>query len=283
MQLICADGVLASARSRLLQATEQLEGPAGYGEYRRLRAQLIARRNRLVADLGRVFEIGPILTSHLDASPLDEQLEAFFGGTMAAAQTLRPATPPLASPSKPLSPASPHQQRLQPPPSSLAPPDALQRSSIGSVGSVGALTAAGSELCGVSDGSGGRPAAPPARLSIAGLELAPDLAKRGLEGAVGRNGHFDEDQRAAAALGYVCQVLDLLSRYLDVPLRYPVKPGASTSAICDFAPALSSYQLQQGGYGARAAAAAAAAAAAQEASTQVRAAVLRPARGARVP
>ena len=40
-------------------------------------------------------------------------------------------------------------------------------------------------------------------------------------------------ESAAAALGYVAQASLQLASVLDVPLRYPVAPGASRSYICD--------------------------------------------------
>jgi len=53
---------------------------------------------------------------------------------------------------------------------------------------------------------------------------------------MGWSGDFDEEERVAAALGYVAHVTLLLSQYLDVPLRYPVLPGSSRSSILDYAP-----------------------------------------------
>ncbi|GAB2295700.1 hypothetical protein Dimus_029854 [Dionaea muscipula] len=45
-------------------------------------------------------------------------------------------------------------------------------------------------------------------------------------------------QRSATALGYVAHVVSLLASYLLVPLRYPVRLGASHSFIIDFAPSM---------------------------------------------
>lgn len=42
-----------------------------------------------------------------------------------------------------------------------------------------------------------------------------------------------EQERRASALGYVTQAVLQLAAVLDVPLRYPVAPGASRSYICD--------------------------------------------------
>jgi hypothetical protein len=63
------------------------------------------------------------------------------------------------------------------------------------------------------------------------------VAKRGLEGSMGWDGsHHDEEQRVAAALGYVAHMVHLLSQYLDVPLRFPLLPRSSRSQVVDPAP-----------------------------------------------
>ncbi|KAJ2696084.1 hypothetical protein FB645_006300 [Coemansia sp. IMI 203386] len=41
-----------------------------------------------------------------------------------------------------------------------------------------------------------------------------------------------EGEMAAAGLGAVCRVLDLAARYVAVPLRFPVVPRGSRSAVC---------------------------------------------------
>jgi hypothetical protein len=80
------------------------------------------------------------------------------------------------------------------------------------------------------------PPPPTPRLQICGLELRPDLARRALEGSVGWGGDADEEERAAAALGYVAAATDALAAYLGVPLRFPLRPRASRSAVRDPAP-----------------------------------------------
>ena len=35
----------------------------------------------------------------------------------------------------------------------------------------------------------------------------------------------------------MAHIVERLSRYLDVPLRYPIKPAMSKSLICDMSPA----------------------------------------------
>lgn len=65
------------------------------------------------------------------------------------------------------------------------------------------------------------------RLSICGLELPPSLARRGLEGTMGWNGTYDEEQRVAAALGAMSHVVERLAWVLGIPLRYPLVPQVS--------------------------------------------------------
>ncbi|KAJ4723212.1 UV radiation resistance-associated protein [Melia azedarach] len=45
-----------------------------------------------------------------------------------------------------------------------------------------------------------------------------------------------EVQRSATALGYIAHVVSLIASYLEVPLRYPLRLGASRSYINDYAP-----------------------------------------------
>ncbi|XP_038906453.1 UV radiation resistance-associated gene protein [Benincasa hispida] len=47
-----------------------------------------------------------------------------------------------------------------------------------------------------------------------------------------------ETQRSASALGYVAHAVSLISSYLKVPLRYPLRLGGSRSYICDYAPSI---------------------------------------------
>ncbi len=60
--------------------------------------------------------------------------------------------------------------------------------------------------------------APHARLLIYGLDVAPNLARRGLEGTMGWNGQYDEEQRVAAALGYMAHVV---SKAVHVAIGIP--------------------------------------------------------------
>ncbi|KAL0551397.1 hypothetical protein IC582_010483 [Cucumis melo] len=47
-----------------------------------------------------------------------------------------------------------------------------------------------------------------------------------------------ETQRSASALGYVAHAVSLISSYLKVPLRYPLRLGGSRSYLCDYAPSI---------------------------------------------
>jgi len=42
-----------------------------------------------------------------------------------------------------------------------------------------------------------------------------------------------DEEQIATALGYVCHLMVMLAKYLDVPLRYPMYPRCSRSAIED--------------------------------------------------
>ncbi|GJU38280.1 hypothetical protein Tco_1191237 [Tanacetum coccineum] len=43
---------------------------------------------------------------------------------------------------------------------------------------------------------------------------------------------------SATALGYVAHAVSLLALYIELPLRYPIRLGASRTYICDYAPSL---------------------------------------------
>ena len=75
----------------------------------------------------------------------------------------------------------------------------------------------------------------PIHLSVVGIELPADLVRRILHGLDGQVGP-DEETRIAAALGYIAHILDRLSFYLDIPLRFPLTPAMSKSILHDPAP-----------------------------------------------
>ena len=75
---------------------------------------------------------------------------------------------------------------------------------------------------------------------VAGAALDPPPSRRvvrsdrgGERGASDESSAPTDPESCAAALGYVTQATLQLASVLDVPLRYPVAPGASRSYICD--------------------------------------------------
>lgn len=81
-----------------------------------------------------------------------------------------------------------------------------------------------------------------ALLTIGGLDLDSLLGRGGLDGIMNWQGDKQEMRRAAAALGYLAAVLERLGFYLDVPLRYPIKPGNCKSVVLSHAAAAGSYR-----------------------------------------
>ena len=75
----------------------------------------------------------------------------------------------------------------------------------------------------------------PLRLSVAGIEIPSNLVRCILHGLDGL-GEADEEARIAAALGYVVHIVERLSFYLDIPLRFPLTPSMSRSVLHDPAP-----------------------------------------------
>ncbi|GFR47427.1 hypothetical protein Agub_g9048, partial [Astrephomene gubernaculifera] len=53
-----AAGVLQAAEQRRLRAEAELAGPSGRGQLAALTGALVGRRNRMVAELGRIFQVG---------------------------------------------------------------------------------------------------------------------------------------------------------------------------------------------------------------------------------
>ena len=79
-------------------------------------------------------------------------------------------------------------------------------------------------------------------LTIGGLDLDPLLGRGGLDGIMNWEGDKQEMRRAAAALGYLASVVERLGFYLDVPLRYPIKPGNCKTVILSHAATAGSYR-----------------------------------------
>lgn len=75
-----------------------------------------------------------------------------------------------------------------------------------------------------------------ARLCIVGLELAPHLVTtRPMEWT----DEASEYPYLNACVGYIALAVHHLASYLDVPLRFPLRPFGSRSLVVDFAPRLS--------------------------------------------
>ncbi len=82
-----------------------------------------------------------------------------------------------------------------------------------------------------------------ALLTIGGLDLDPLLGKGSLDGIINWEGDRQDMRRAAAALGYLAAAVERLGFYLDVPLRYPIKPGNCKSLILSHADVAGTYRL----------------------------------------
>ena len=67
---------LLRAHARLQDAHSVLAGPDGRGRWREVHAALVARRNRLVTELGDVFRLGPAPASQLRPSLLAAKLDS---------------------------------------------------------------------------------------------------------------------------------------------------------------------------------------------------------------
>ncbi len=78
---------------------------------------------------------------------------------------------------------------------------------------------------------------------IAGLELDPGLVEKALQGLLGWDKELEDEQQIAVALGYVAHLVDRLAAYLQVPLRFPIHPGQSISAILEHAYPCGTYRF----------------------------------------
>ena len=72
-------------------------------------------------------------------------------------------------------------------------------------------------------------------ISICGLEVDSSVIKKNKDTLLDQDVE-NNAEKLATALGYVAHILQLLSAYFDIPLRYPVKPVNSRSYICDVVP-----------------------------------------------
>ena len=66
-----------------------------------------------------------------------------------------------------------------------------------------------------------------------------------INGCTLNNSHFhgQDEEKIATGLGYVCHLVQLLSKYLDIPLRYPMFPMMSRSSIQDVVVSTERYPL----------------------------------------
>jgi len=74
-----------------------------------------------------------------------------------------------------------------------------------------------------------------ARLAIGTLSLEPYIERQKSDNlaSLGRQSDKEKDMRLAAALGYAAHVTHHLAGYLGVPLKYPIKPANSRSAVVE--------------------------------------------------
>lgn len=82
-----------------------------------------------------------------------------------------------------------------------------------------------------------------ALLTIRGLDLDTLLGKGSLDGIMNWEGDRQDMRRAAAALGYLAAAVERLGFYLDIPLRYPIKPGNCKSLILSHADVAGTYRF----------------------------------------
>ena len=184
---------LRGAEMRLRDADAIVKGPHGFGRLRSAQRRLVTRRWRLVGDLARVFPVTAFGPS-VEAPCSD-------GGAIGSSdERERDRSEDESSPS-----------------TTRAPPRSTRTASDASPLS---LAVAGVPLD--HTGSLARANAPPTGPGGPGFD--PAGAAHSL---------LNDPECAAAALGYVTQATLQLASVLDVPLRYPVAPGASRSYICD--------------------------------------------------
>ena len=186
---------LRGAEARLRDADAILRGPHGLGRLRSAQRALVTRRWRLVGDLARVF---PVTAFGASAEAADARV---FG---AADEREREASGDESSSTNP----------------------ALSSAPVASNATASSfpLAVAGVPL----DHTGS--------IARARQSLPSNVGGSGFDPGVDAGATrtlLNDPECAAAALGYVTQATLQLASVLDVPLRYPVAPGASRSYICD--------------------------------------------------
>ena len=208
--LDAVEHALRAARARLAAADALLAGPHGRGRLHQKQRELVATRWRLVGDLAEAFPVA--------------RMRGGGGGGGAG-----PGPGPGPGPGG-------HA------PSSTAGPLAVAGAALD-------LSLPGDLREGTSRGDARRAAKDKDELDETGVSSdAGEVRGGGEKGSkpsggnnlrplsvVGDAGGFaaSSAESAAAALGYVAQASLQLASVLDVPLRYPVAPGASRSYICD--------------------------------------------------
>ena len=222
---------LRGAEARLRDADLIVKGPHGVGRLRSAQRQLVSRRWRLVGDLAAVFPVTTLNAFGAEkgvrgkaepkrdesGSPLSGSGDESFSETDQTTKTSFSTTDghsslsslPLAIAGVPLD----HTGTLE------------RRNSISARASLGNGSGAGAN----GPDPGANDGASNANISARTLLNDPECA--------------------AAALGYVTQATLQLASVLDVPLRYPVAPGASRSYICDLQQVFQAGESESGASG----------------------------------
>ena len=186
-------GVLQAAEARRADAERSLQGEQGVGRWQALVAETVGRRNVMVSELACAYQVGP---SHPSSALDAAALERHIDSCWMAGGMDDDGDDREAEPAGQLVSSSSRNN------------GSLQR---------------------FPNGRG----SPASRLSVVGLEIPPDLIRRILHDGPGGPGSTDEEQRIAAALGYMAHIVERLAAYLDVPLRYPLTPRMSSSVLHD--------------------------------------------------
>lgn len=222
---------LRGAEARLRDADKIVKGPHGVGRLRSAQRQLVSRRWRLVGDLAAVF---PVTT-----------LNAFGAekGVRGKAETKRDES------GSPLSLSGDE---------SFSETDQTTKTSFSTTDGHSSLSSLPLAIAGVPldhTGSLERRNSVVSRASLhngsgAGASGTDQSANDGTSNAnISARTLLNDPECAAAALGYVTQATLQLASVLDVPLRYPVAPGASRSYICDLQQVFTAGESESGASG----------------------------------
>ena len=197
---------LRGAEARLRDADAIVRGPHGLGRLRAAQRALVTRRWRLVGDLAGVF---PVTAFGASAEAADAGVFGAADEREREREREREASGDESSPSN-ATHASPAASSA--PVASNATASSLPLAVAGvPLDHTGSIARARQSL--------------PSNVGGSGFDPGVDAgATRTL---------LNDPECAAAALGYVTQATLQLASVLDVPLRYPVAPGASRSYICD--------------------------------------------------